>query len=1118
MLELRRAMGCGSSKSTAKVAVAPPPPAAPPPAAPQLPGVRAGADAAENRRSHASQASSAKSAGRRGSIFQDAYDMSSFQSHHGRRASVTSERRMSIQQVQTEQEALALHASSKKTRKARSTEKAQMQREATTNRVTQVNQYKVVKPLGKGAFGEVYKVASGDGDYAMKILNRAALQRQRQGRFGSALDSVKIEIATMKLLDHPNCVHMFEVIIDPQHDEIVLILEFVPGGTSQRVGKNGVGVPLKPLTIWSFMRHLIMGLEYLHINGIVHRDIKPENLLVSPAGRGNPGLLKIADFGTALLAEGASRGSDGEAPAAQKTAGTPAFFSPETCDLKKSGTFEPKVVDLWAIGVTIYVWLCGLPPFHAPTPMLLLQEIRTCVDVVEPPLTGKGGLKGKPMGGPLIELMQGLLTKDVERRLTLAQLRAHPWITRDDEAPLPPPPQAPVVVTESDISKAVTAFVQAAGRAGAIQRLTARSLVKQTSTMERDFYDELQHSDIKSHAPLCEVRARARTHTPPSHAHAHACLLSSPLSSSQSVSYRVTRGGDYSSPRSSPRADYSVRSSPDTQDVSYRDTGHDHSPSRHLPHLPTPQLPHLPTPHLPKSPLKAISRISTSMSQRNMGSQREVGSLREAGSQCDVAAEASITKPSPRPSVNFAPTAGGGDSGGGAGGVGGAGGAGGERSPSTLPKSPGGGSFRKSWSPKASLSGKWSGSGGFAEPRGASEPQQNKSGRLPRVFPPKHAGKGEVQVEVEDLTAGMSAPCVIDIKMGCRTATASDLRGGPRADLLAKMCKIDPGEATDEERAAGGVTKLRYLQFRDRISSISSHAFRIDAAHLSPFQGGLQPAPLQYEWSRLPAGQPAARRGHRAEAREAAGRPRGEHVLPARRAAALVDPDRVRRLRAQAGEPAGRLGRRADPADHRARRAGHAEPRRARAQDDRLCAVLQAAGRRAADDARRAVGRHRRRQRGRLPDGRAQPAAADAARPRRAARRARQGRDQPDQAAAQGREPPQPRQRAGGPPAARAADAVARRARRRLAHLERPLVGVGRPLAGQPAHAGGLHRRRRRHARLAQRAHARHLDRRGERARGVPARQRRRPAPRRGWSRKQPPGKAGAAAARRLDP
>ena len=149
--------------------------------------------------------------------------MSSFQSHHNRRASarrMTHSRRMSEAQMATEQEALA--SVGKKKRKAKDTQKAALTREETTNRVTRVNQYKVVKPLGKGAFGEVYKVASGDGDYAMKILKKLALQRQRQGRFGSALDSVKIEIATMKLLDHPNCVHMYEVVIDPQHDEIVL--------------------------------------------------------------------------------------------------------------------------------------------------------------------------------------------------------------------------------------------------------------------------------------------------------------------------------------------------------------------------------------------------------------------------------------------------------------------------------------------------------------------------------------------------------------------------------------------------------------------------------------------------------------------------------------------------------------------------------------------------------------------------------------------------------------------------------------------------------------------------------------------------------------------------------
>ena len=811
----------GARQSKAKVA-AEPQAATPLPAAPQLPGVRAGADPPK-RPSSVSQASTNKSGGRRGSIFQDAYDMSSFQSHHNRRASEASARRMSIQQQQIEQEAVA--SIGKKKRKARDTEKAQMQREANTNRVTQVNQYKVVKPLGKGAFGEVYKVESGDGNYAMKILNKSALQRQRQGRFGSALDSVKIEIATMKLLDHPNCVHMFEVIIDPQHDEIVLILEFVPGGTSQRVGKNGVGVPLKPLTIWSYMRHLVMGLEYLHINGIVHRDIKPENLLVSPAGRGSPGLLKIADFGTALLAEGASASGSGDAPAAQKTAGTPAFFSPETCDPKRSGTFDPKVVDLWAIGVTIYVWLCGLPPFNAPTPMLLLQEIRTCVDVVPPPLTGKGGLKGKPMSGPLIELMQGLLTKDVDARLTLAQLRAHPWLTRDDTAPLPPPPEAPVVVSESDIAKAVTPFVQAAGRAGAIQRLTARSLVKQTSTVERDFYDELQRSDIKAHAPLCEVRApmHARHRTAKSGTRAWRTRASpatrtnpSPLLCTPPPPPPTHTTPSPSSPQPltwSERVDSNRRSSSRAaQDVSYADTGSESGSSRTL--------------HLPKSPIK-LNRASAGekSSQRNVGRQREV--------------TVEGAKPSPRSNsaVSFAAGTDSGDGGGGGGG----GTGGGE------PRSPGQGKAFGS-SPKGNKSGKL----------GASERERRpsfgagvKSGRLAHAFPAKNAGKGEVHVEVEDLTAGMSAPCVMDIKMGCRTATASDLRGGPRADLLAKMDKIDSREATDDERASGGVTKLRYLQFRDRISSISSHSFRIDAAHLSPFQGGLKPAPLDYEWSRL---------------------------------------------------------------------------------------------------------------------------------------------------------------------------------------------------------------------------------------------------------------------------
>ena len=96
--------------------------------------------------------------------------------------------------------------------------------------LTRLNEYRIGREIGRGAYGTVLKARKPkQPEVAIKVAKRSALKRIRHGK-GTALDSALREIAVMKRLSHPNVVQLIEVIDDPARDELYLVMELLTGG------------------------------------------------------------------------------------------------------------------------------------------------------------------------------------------------------------------------------------------------------------------------------------------------------------------------------------------------------------------------------------------------------------------------------------------------------------------------------------------------------------------------------------------------------------------------------------------------------------------------------------------------------------------------------------------------------------------------------------------------------------------------------------------------------------------------------------------------------------------------------------------------------------------------
>ncbi|XP_057498044.1 mitogen-activated protein kinase kinase kinase NPK1-like isoform X2 [Actinidia eriantha] len=200
--------------------------------------------------------------------------------------------------------------------------------------------------IGCGAFGRVYMGMNLDSGelLAVKqvlIAGNSASKEKAQTHVSELEEEVKL----LKNLSHPNIVRYLGTV---REDETLnILLEFVPGGSiSSLLGKFG---SFPESVIKMYTKQLLVGLDYLHKNGIMHRDIKGANILVD-----NKGCIKLADFGASKQVVELATVSG-----AKSMKGTPYWMAPEVI-LQTGHSFS---ADIWSVGCTVIEMATGKPPW-----------------------------------------------------------------------------------------------------------------------------------------------------------------------------------------------------------------------------------------------------------------------------------------------------------------------------------------------------------------------------------------------------------------------------------------------------------------------------------------------------------------------------------------------------------------------------------------------------------------------------------------------------------------------------------------------------------------------------------------------------------------------------------
>ncbi|OHT01652.1 CAMK family protein kinase [Tritrichomonas foetus] len=261
--------------------------------------------------------------------------------------------------------------------------------------------YQFVKVLGRGSFSVVVqckristsKSPNQEEFFACKILSQQYLIKE------NLVDSFQHEIMIFSKIKHTNIVRLIEMISDDKL--IYIVMEYCSHGDLFHLIREHGKIDERNAAI--ICKQILDAIVYIHERNIVHRDLKPENILLDAQLN-----IKLADFGF-------SKELTNDNVLMKTQCGSPIYAAPE---LVSNENYDGKKVDMWSVGVIIFVMITGEIPWQdVENAQHLFYQIQTARYHI--PSTVSEAARN---------LINGLMQPRPEIRFSASEAFSHPWV------------------------------------------------------------------------------------------------------------------------------------------------------------------------------------------------------------------------------------------------------------------------------------------------------------------------------------------------------------------------------------------------------------------------------------------------------------------------------------------------------------------------------------------------------------------------------------------------------------------------------------------------------------------------------------------------------------------